>query len=68
MVYTKKIGEQEIGNIAYAKSNPNFRYIGEDWGMLEETLKELISKKVENTSKRSFDECDQITREIFKLL
>jgi len=67
-ILTKKIGEQEIGNIAYAKSNPNFRYIGEDWGMLEETLKELISEKVENTSRRSFDECDQITKEIFKLL
>lgn len=67
-ILTKKIGEQEIGNIAYAKSNPNFRYIGEDWRMLEETIKELLEKKVEGEPRRSFDECDKIVQEISKLL
>lgn len=67
-ILTKKIGEQEIGNITYAESNPNFRYIGEDWGMLEETLKELINKPTEGTQRRKFDECDTIAKEIYQLL
>ncbi|MEO6728791.1 MAG: glycosyltransferase [Candidatus Dojkabacteria bacterium] len=67
-ILTKKIGEQEIGNIAYAKSNPNFRYIGEDWSKLEETIMDLLDKKIIGNPKRSADECDLIVKEIFKIL
>ncbi len=67
-ILTKKIGEQEIGNIAYSKSNPNFRYIGEDWSKLEDTIKELLEKEVEGKARRSPDECDQIVKEIYKLV
>lgn len=67
-ILTKKIGEQEIGNIEYARLNSNFIYIGEDWDKLEDAVKELLDKETIGQPKRSADECDQITKEIYKRL
>lgn len=69
-ILTKKIGEQESGNIDYAKGNPMFRYIGEDWSKLDGAINELISLETRDgvkNSRRSFDECLEIVKEINKL-
>jgi 1,2-diacylglycerol 3-beta-galactosyltransferase len=68
-VLTRKIGEQEIGNIGYALKNSKFRHISDNWKKLESAIKELDEIDGSNThSRRSFDECDTIVKEIYCLL
>src|SRR5690606_11108162 len=69
MILTRKIGQQETGNIDYALKNPKFRYIGESWNKLENTIQELLDfnpKQVGELHKREFDECERIVDEIVK--
>lgn len=70
-VLTRKIGEQEIGNIDYAVRNPKFRYIGDDGKKLESAVFELLNMSVPESStfrRRSFEESNLIVKDIYKLL
>ena len=68
-ILTRKIGEQEIGNIDYALRNPKFRYISDKWSRLDETIEELASMNTEsNLRRRNFNECDMMAKEIYTLL
>lgn len=71
-VFTRRIGEQEIGNVDYLIRNPNFRYIDDDYSKLESTLNELLTLQLREPAKqyntRSFDESEHIVQEIVKIL
>lgn len=70
-VLTRKVGHQETGNISYALRNPKFRYIGDNWGSLPSAVKELLRIQVQSsrlTSRRRFDECDEIVRDLVKMI
>lgn len=70
-VLTRKIGEQEVGNIDYAIRNPKFRYVGDNGRNLELAVTELLAMRTEkqaNFRRRSFDESNLIVKDIYKLL
>ncbi len=70
-VLTRKVGEQEVGNIDYAIRNPKFRYIGDDARKLEPAVNELLNMKLikpNSFKRRSFDESQMIVKDIYKLL
>lgn len=70
-VLTRKIGEQEVGNIDYAIRNPKFRYVGDNGRNLELAVTELLAMSPEkqgNFRRRSFDESNLIVKDIYKLL
>lgn len=69
-VITRKVGEQELGNIDYALQNPLFRYIGDDWDKLPETVNELLllDANEHESNRRKFNEAEQIVDSIAELV
>lgn len=68
-VITKPIGEQEKGNIDFALESNKFKYIGNNWDLLNSSLNYLKSLEVEEVSiGRSFDESEIIVKRILELL
>lgn len=71
-VFTRRIGEQEIGNVDYLMRNPNFRYIDDDYSTLASTLNQLLKLQLREPAKpynaRSFDESEHIVKEVVKIL
>ncbi len=67
-ILTKPIGEQEKGNIGFALQDPNFKYIGKNWDLLNESIDHL--KEIHITSgntSRSFNEAETIMKKILGL-
>jgi len=72
-ILIKPIGEQEKGNVGYALKESNFKYLGNDWSKLNETVQELLniptSIKNENyLPRRDFNESKKIVDKIISLL
>ncbi len=63
-IFTRKVGEQEIGNVRYLKRNPLTRYLGDDWKQLGDYIHELLHSEDESNSQRSFDESYRIVAAI----
>lgn len=62
-ILTRRIGAQEKWNVEYALRNPKFRYIEENWNILNATVDELLAFTPHEESSgqvRSFDECLKI--------
>jgi len=71
VIFTKRVGHVEVGHDKYVQRNPKFRYIGNDWSKLEETVDDLLESEyneVKNPNKRSFDECERMVEEMVKLI
>lgn len=60
VVFTRKVGEQEKGNVEYALSAPQNRYMGNDWSNLHSLVRELLYSDVIPLQRRSFDEAERI--------
>ncbi len=68
-IITKPIGEQEKGNIDLALESNKFKYIGNNWDLLNSSLDYLRNLEVEEVSiGRSFDESEIIVKRILELL
>jgi UDP-N-acetylglucosamine:LPS N-acetylglucosamine transferase len=66
-ILTRRIGAQEKWNVEYALRNPKFRYIEENWNILNDTVNELLAftpHEESNSQVRSFDECLKIVEAI----
>ena len=64
-IFTKRVGHVEMEHEKYVSLNPNFRYIGNNWKILEKTVDELLRFEITDTiRKRSFDEIDKMVKEM----
>jgi 1,2-diacylglycerol 3-beta-galactosyltransferase len=70
-IFTRYIGEHDLGNIEYALRDPKIRYIGDDWSKLEDAVEDLLNVKTreaDHVISRRFDESEKIVNEMDKLL
>ncbi len=67
-ILTRPVGQQEKGNVDYALDNKNFRYINENWDILDKTISELLAQKIEATSRRSVSETETILTKSLALI
>jgi UDP-N-acetylglucosamine:LPS N-acetylglucosamine transferase len=70
-ILTRRIGAQEKWNVDYALRNPKFRYIEENWNILNDTINELLTftpHEESSSQVRSFDECLKIVEAIHTLV
>lgn len=70
-ILTRRIGAQEKWNVEYALRNPKFRYIEENWNILNDTVNELLAFSPHEESDnhvRSFDECFKIAEAVHSIV
>lgn len=67
-ILTRPIGQQEKGNIAYALESPNFRYINENWDLLDSTITDLLSKNPQAEPRRNITETETIVKKVLELI
>lgn len=68
-IFTKRVGHVEMGHDQYIKNNPRFRYIGNDWNLLEGMVNELLDIDFKKKkSDRSLEETETIVKKIKELL
>jgi len=46
VIFTDTVGYQEVGNVEYVKSNPNFVFVGKEYGRLPQEVERLLNQKV----------------------
>lgn len=68
-IFTKRVGHVEQGHEEYIRKNKNFKYIGDNWGVIEKTIEELLNSEVNESidRKRDLKETERIVKEIAKL-
>lgn len=78
-IFTRRVGEQEEGNVKYLLSNPRFRYLGHNWNTLPALIADLLREQAAastgttkqrplaaTTSRRSSDEAGIMAKEIME--